>query len=179
MDLTMIPRPLFRRWPALLLALAAAGATPAAQALDTTWSGFATLGWAKSNSPYTYQRFIDEDGGFKRDTLVAGQLDLRITPQWSATAQVRLAPADNNDDRWRPDSAWAFVAWRPNDDWLLRAGKLRVPLYLYSESLDVGVSHDMAHLPFEMYSIVPNNDFKGVFATRPLNPGEREFSLDA
>ena len=152
-------------------------ATPA-QAVDATWSGFATLGYAESNSDYTYQRFIDRDGTLKRDSLLAGQLDLHFTPQWSATLQVRAAAADNREDRWRTQASWAFMAWRPDNDWLVRAGKLRVPLYLYSESLDVGVSHDMARLPYELYSIAPTNEFTGLFVTRGFSVGAHELSVD-
>ncbi|OYU73213.1 MAG: hypothetical protein CFE45_37930, partial [Burkholderiales bacterium PBB5] len=63
---------------------------------------------------------------------------------------------------WDLKPAWAFVAWRPNDEWLLRAGRLRLPLYLHSESLNIGVAHDMARLPVEMYSIAPTNEYKGL-----------------
>ena len=44
----------------------------------------------------------------------------------------------------------------------LRAGRMRLPLYMYSESLDVGVAQDMARLPMEMYSIIPSNEYNGV-----------------
>ncbi len=158
--------------------MAAVLATPA-QAVDATWSGFATLGYTESNSDYTYQRFIDRDGTWKRDSLLAGQLDLRLAPEWSATLQLRAAAADNDDSRWRIEPSWAFVAWRPNNDWLLRAGKMRVPLYFHSESLDVGVAHDMVRLPHEMYSIAPISEFKGLFATRGFNVGTKEISIDA
>jgi hypothetical protein len=165
--------------PRLLAALLGTLPLASALALDATWSGFATLGYARSDSDYTYQRFISKDGTLKRDTLLAGQLDLRLSPQWSATLQAKLAPADDDDSRWRSTAAWAFLAWRPDNDWLLRAGKVRLPMYLYSESLDIGVASDMVRLPHEMYSIVPTNDFTGLFVTRSLAWGEREVSVDA
>jgi hypothetical protein len=169
------------RWSpiAALAALAAGLAAPPALALDATWSGYATLGYARTDTPYTYQRFITERGSFKRDSLIAGQLDLRLSPQWSSTVQLKLAPAEDSDTRWRAQAAWAFVAWRPDNDWLVRAGKARVPLYLYSESMDVGVAQDMARLPHEMYSVSPTNDFSGLFVTRSFSLGTREISVDA
>jgi len=163
----------------MTLAAALAAAPARAQNIEATWSGFATLGWAKSDSDYTYQRFITRDGGWKRDSLVAGQLDLRLSPQWSATVQAKVAACDTKDDGVCARAAWAFVAWRPDNDWLLRAGKVRVPLYLHSESLDVGVASDMARLPHEMYSIVPTNDFTGLFVTRSFSWGARDISIDA
>jgi hypothetical protein len=173
-------RALSRRLALASVATAAALSGPAsrAQDLEATWSGFATLGWAQSDSDTTTQRFINRDGSWKRDSLLAGQLDLRLSPQWSATVQAKLAACETRDDSVCARTAWAFVAWRPGNDWLLRAGKVRVPLYLHSESLDVGVASDMARLPHEMYSVVPTNDFTGLFATRNFSWGEREISLE-
>ena len=165
--------------PRLLAALLCCLSLAPARALEATWSGFATLGYARSDSAYTYQRFIHQDGSFKRDSLLAGQLDLRLSPQWSATVQAKLAPANDSDQGLRATAAWAFVAWRPDNDWLLRAGKVRLPIYLYSESLDIGVASDMVRLPHEMYSTVPTNDFTGIFATRSFNGSQRDVSLDA
>ncbi len=167
-----------RTWIRALVLLSALGAS-SAHALEATWSGFATLGYAQSNSDYTYQRFIDRDGTFKRDSLVAGQLDLRLSPQWSTTVQLRAAPAGDDDHRWRVEPSWAFLAWRPDNDWLLRAGKMRVPLYFHSESLDVGVARDMVRLPHEMYSIAPISEFTGLYATRSFAAGLRDLGVDA
>lgn len=160
-------------WP---LAWALLGLPALAQ--DLSVSGFGTLGYARSNRVETYQRSIDRNGTFARDSVLGVQGDLRLDPQWSATVQLKAAPSLRSDDRWdlRPD--WAFVAWRPNDDWLLRAGRMRVPLYLHSESMDVGVTHDMARLPAEMYQLAPSSDFNGVYATRSWARGDGELALD-
>lgn len=45
-----------------------------ASAVDLTWSGFATLGYAQSDQPYKYQRFIDDQGSFNRDSISAPNL---------------------------------------------------------------------------------------------------------
>lgn len=164
----------------LAVAALAASAGPVA-AQELSWSGFGTLGYAQSNRDFTYQRFIDRNGGFERDTLFGVQADLRLTPQWSATVQLRAAPALKSDSRWDLTPAWAFVAWRPTDDWLLRAGRVRAPLYLYSESMEVGQTHDMARLPTEVYSVSPTSDVDGAYLTRTWtlgDQGERELSAD-
>ena len=70
--------------------------------------------------------------------------------------------SSRSDDRWRAKAAGEFVAWRPDNDWLVRAGKMRLPPHLHSESLDVGVATDMARLPYKMYSLAPTNDFTGL-----------------
>jgi len=165
--------------PSLLAcALSALCSLPAA-ATDLSWSGFGTLGYAQSNRDYTYQRFISDTGTFERDSLLGGQLDAQFSPQWSATVQLTLAPSSKRDGAWSLTPSWAFVGWRPADDWLVRVGRLRVPLYLHSESLDVGDSHDMARLPTEMYSITPTNDFNGVTLSKSWPAGlDGELSAD-
>jgi hypothetical protein len=152
----------FRQTCLRLAAAAALAATawPAA-ALDLQWSGFGTLGYAKSNRPFAWQRSITDEGSFERDTVLGGQLDLRLNPEWSATVQARLAQDEKKDNAWTPTIAWAFIAWRPDNDWLLRAGKFRVPLFLFSETQDIGTSRDMARLPNDSYTLNPVSDFTG------------------
>jgi hypothetical protein len=145
---------------ALLSALLALTAAPAS-AIDYSLSGFGTVGYARSDQSFAYQRFIDDRGTFKRDSVFGGQLDARFSPQWSATVQAKVAPAEDHDQRWQSAVSWAFVSWRPSNDWLFRLGKLRVPLYLTSENLDVGATFDPVRMPAEMYSISPSNDFTG------------------
>lgn len=158
-----------------LLALAGA------QAQQLAVSGYGTLGWARSNRDFTYQRFITRDGGFDRDSVLGVQADLKLTPQWSATVQLKAAPSATSDARWDVEPSWAFVAWRPGDDWLVRAGKLRLPTFVYSEAMDVGQTHDMARLPTELYAMVPSYDVTGVYVTRTWalgRHGDAELSTD-
>ena len=105
-------------------------------------SGFATLGWAQSNRDWAYQRFIDAQGTARADSLVGAQLDVMLTSSLSAVVQAKFAHSNREDAGWRVRPTWAFLAWRPANDWLLRAGKLRIPAYLRSEHLDVGSTYD-------------------------------------
>lgn len=153
-----IPRGFLRAGVAMLpLALAAP-----AQAVDLAWSGFGTLGYAQSDQPVNYQRFIDEKGTFKRDSVLGAQVDAHFSQQWGATLQVKAAPSNHSDAQWQASLAWAFVSWRPSDDWLIRAGKLRLPFMLNTENADVGATYDFVRLPQEVYSIAPTTDVVGL-----------------
>lgn len=173
---------------ALALSLSFAVAAPAlaqdapaaAEGTGLRWSAsaFGTIGWAQSNRAYAYQR-IDDDGTFVRDTLLGAQLDVQLTPRWSATAQARLAPSMEAESRWDVVPTWAFVAWRPADAWLLRAGKLRLPLFLRSENLDVGQTYDDARLPAEVYALTPTNDFTGAHAAHTWSLASGDLTTEA
>ncbi|NTV69291.1 MAG: hypothetical protein HGA71_03995 [Azonexaceae bacterium] len=133
-----------------------------AQAVDWTWSGFGTIGFAQSDQAYKYQRFIDNHGTLKRDSILGAQLDARFSQQWSATVQGKVGAADHSDSNLEASLAWAFVSWRPSDDWLVRVGKIRLPLMLNTENNDVGATFDFARLPQEVYSISPLTDLVGM-----------------
>jgi hypothetical protein len=143
------------------------------------WSGFGTLGWAQSNRRWTHQRFVDRQGGFERDSVLGAQLDAQLSPSWSATVQAKLAPSERQDNAWALSPAWAFLAWRPGNDWLLRAGKLRVPFFLRSEHMDVGATYDEARLPADIYAVVPTSDFRGLHLTYSGELGGGDLNLDA
>lgn len=144
----------------LLTTLLALIAAPAS-AIDYSLSGFGTIGYARSDQSYAYQRVINDSGTFKRDSIFGGQIDAKFSPQWGATVQGQLLPAENSDTGWQAKLSWAFISWRPENDLLFRFGKLRVPLYLHSENMDVGATYDFARMPTEMYSLTPANDFTG------------------
>lgn len=153
------------------------------QVQDIAWSGFATLGHTRSDdAPGRYLRWIDDQGTFNADSVAALQADWRLSPRWSATVQLKAAPSESSDSQWRLRPAWAFLGWRPADAWLVRAGRMRLPLYMYSESMDVGVAQDMARLPVEMYSIAPSNDYNGLSVSHSRSSGllpDGELSLEA
>ena len=160
-----------------LVVLASAVALPSLAA-DYSLSGFGTLGYARSNQPYTYQRFIDDGGTLKRDSVAGLQMDARFSDNFGATVQLLASPATDTDRRYDATVAWAFLSWRPSNDWLVRAGKQRIPLYLYSQTYNVGVTYDFARLPTEMYSISPSNDFTGLSVGKTWDLDDGELGLD-
>jgi hypothetical protein len=149
-----------------------------ASAVETSLSGFGTLGYAQSNQSYNYERFINSNGTVKRDSIFGLQADIKFTDEIGATVQGKIAPSLSSDSGWASTLSWAFASWRPANDWLVRVGKQRVGLYLYSESQDVGETYDFAHLPTEMYSISPSTDYVGASVSKTWNPSIGEFTLD-
>ena len=169
--------PLGRRVRGLALALLSALVGAPAGAVDLAWSTFGTIGWAQSNRGFAYER-VDRGGTLRRDTLLAAQVDAQLAPHWSATVQARLAPAERQESGWDLRAHWAFVAWRPDNRWLLRAGRLRVPLYLYSESVDIGQSHELLRLPAEVYSLSRTTDLDGAAAAYEWALGANDLSAE-
>ena len=150
-----------------------------AAAFDLAFSEYATIGYAQSNSPNTYQRFIDEDGTFRRDSVAGLQVDAKLFDEFGATLQIKAAPGTRSDRRVDASVALAFVSYRPANDVLIRAGKQRIPLYLNSENYDVGATYEFARLPTEMYSLVTSNDADGLSLNKSWAVGSGELAFDA
>jgi opacity protein-like surface antigen len=147
-------------------------------AAEFSLSGFGTFGYAISDKEYAYQRFIDKNGTINRDTVFGVQADVKLNEHFSLTVQGKFAPSEKDDDKWSPDISWAFLSYRPTNDWLFRAGKLRGSFYMNSESLDVGVTYDMARLPAEVYWSAPTNDYIGASVSKTFNSNIGEFLLE-
>ncbi len=168
------------RYAFLLAKLSLAALLPLpAQALDFNWSGFATLGYARSDQPFSYERVINDAGTFKLDSILGLQLETSFNPKWSATLQSRFAPSTEKNLAWDLNLAWAFVSYRPNNDWLLRAGKLRMPMYLFSENMDVSASYDVMRMPTEVYTTAPSTDYTGGSIGRMWTLANSELNLEA
>ncbi len=147
-------------------------------AADVSVSGFATLGGAMSDKSYNYQSFINENGTLRRDSLFGLQTDIKFNEEWSATVQGKLAQSIKSDTGIDGTLTWAFLSYRPTNDWLIRAGKLRLPMYINNENMDVGVTYDMARLPSEMYNIAPAVDYKGISITKTWDIGDNELAAE-
>lgn len=150
-----------------------------ATAQEVQISSFGTLGYAVSNNALNYQGFIDKDGTFSRDSRFGVQAEFPLGSTSTATVQVRWAPAEDNDQGWNLRLPWAFVSWRPDNNWMVRAGKMRMPMLLSSENIDVGSTTPFARLPVEVYSVLPIWDFYGLSIGRDLSVGPLDVELTA
>lgn len=149
-----------------------------ATAAEFDWSGFVRAGYARSNQAQVYDRLIDDNGTWRRDSIAGLQLDVQFTPRWSATVQGTLAPVGQDDRRRLAGLPWAVLSYRAGNDLTLRAGRQRVPMFLNSENSGVGAAFSMTRLPAEMYSVAPNTDFTGLSASKSWDVGMAELSLD-
>lgn len=164
----------------LALAVASMMAAPWALAADVNISGFLSVGGGMvdenypvdtpGESPVNYKGF-EEDFTFDRNLLglqVTGQVSERV----SATAQ--LIARSGND--YQVDAEWAYLSWQASENGKVRAGRLRTPLYMYSDYLDVGYSYPWISAPNEVYYLPFNNvDGLDYYVTAPLGSFDTSF----
>lgn len=145
------PSSLFNLVRTLLLASPVWFGCGQAFAVDYSLSGFGTVQYTQGDNEEKYLRFINEDGTFKINSILGGQLDVQLNDEFSATVQYVIAPKQRRDESVELDNRWAFIKFKPNDNWHFKLGRQRQNLYLDSENLDVGHTYVPANLNPEVY----------------------------
>jgi hypothetical protein len=149
-------------------------------AADFSFNAFGTVGYAISDQgDFRYLRYIDDKGTFKVDSLLGAQFEVRFNPEWSATVQVVGSAPRRRDDGVEAAVRWAFVSFRPTNDWLIRGGRLRPPVFIHTQNAEVGVTYDQARLPVEIYSLSPVYDVDGAAVAKTWLLDKAEINLEA
>ncbi|MEI7610947.1 MAG: hypothetical protein WCJ64_26480, partial [Rhodospirillaceae bacterium] len=134
---------------------------PPSLEIECSLSAFATLAYAVSDNKTRYLHSIDSSGSMRADSLAGSQLDVHFNPKWGMTFQGVIKPPLDKDTGWEPVLSWAFLSYRPSNEWLIRVGKLRPPLFIYSQNMEVGITYDQVRPPPEFYSISSMYDLIG------------------
>lgn len=105
-------------------------------------------------------RFIYDDKlSFDQDTRAGLQLDFTIDEKTSATLQLVSKGAVDNYD---PDLSWAYLSYNIMPDLTIRAGRFRLPIYLASDYLDIGIAYPWIRPPTEVYSTINMSNLTGI-----------------
>ncbi|MBB1518237.1 porin [Aquipseudomonas guryensis] len=107
---------------------------------------------------------------------LGGQFQYGITDTIGFTAQGTIKPAQ---DEWQANVEWLYLSWQASDNLMVRTGRLRTPVYMYSESIDVGFSYPWLRLPDEVYSQVQLSNYEGadVVYNLPVSFGTVSFQV--
>jgi hypothetical protein len=153
-----------------IIALAVAAALPTvAGAVDFSYSGFSTAAYSQSDTnladvAYTSQPDgIDKGGTFETDSKLGVQVTAKFNDMFSATVQG-VGYADLTGD-WEPHLDWAYVRAQATQSLSFRAGYLRAPTFMYSDSVFIGYANVWVRPPLEVYNLSPVYQIRGVDAT--------------
>lgn len=149
----------------LALAMAVSAQAFALDQGDYRLNGYGSVGFTKMGG--------DESRGFgitgqttdswrgEQLSKIGGQLQYGVTDSVTATV---LAKVKAEKDDWKPVIDMAYLSWAATDALTLRAGRLGAPIYMYSETLDVGLSYPWLRLPDEVYGAVQLTNVEGIDA---------------
>jgi hypothetical protein len=139
-----------------------------------TINGFFTGKVGIANNDAGYNGY-DKDADFSEGSKLGLQGSFALTEQTKIVAQL---VARGSDD-WSTEMEWAFLSHDFDNGFVTRIGRLRVPLYMYSDYLEVGYAQPWASPPSELYSIVPLSSFDGVDAIYDFDLADVAVTLQA
>ncbi len=140
-------------------------------------NGFLTAGASKADPAVSDQNnSFSDDISFDTDSVVGLQTSFQVNEKTDVTLQMVARAAED----WEVEAEWAFLRYRITEDLSFRAGRLRLPIQLFSESVEVGFSYPWVRPPSEVYSL-PINNFEGVDVLYADNFGDwaAEFQIFA
>ena len=111
------------------------------QSADTNISGFASVISGMSlNDDTTYTPSPEFGKGFYGENFTLApesrfgiQMNVPVNDKLTATMQIVGYGANN----WEPTLPWAYVSYQASGDVQVRVGRMRRPLYLFSDYIDV------------------------------------------
>lgn len=161
-------------------------------------NGFISAGSSKTNAnntavvntplgptfvPVTYRipshGAIGDSWNFNASSLVGIQISGRITNFLSAVVQL-VADGDNTNGNkpYRVQAEWAFIRTQVGQNFQTRAGRFRLPAFLYSETQQVGYTYPWIFLPNEVYRIIPSENINGVDFIYTLPLGNTGWNIE-
>ena len=139
------------------------------------FSGFARLVGGSLDDGGAIYKGYDNAISFGQHSLFALQTDIELTETLSFTTQL-LAHASATRDS---GVEWASLSWRPSNRWNFKAGKMRTPFYLHSDTIDVGYTYPWIIPPQQVYTPYVPNDFTGLSAAYQFNIGTWDMEAEA
>ncbi|PMG46527.1 hypothetical protein [Shewanella sp. 10N.286.52.B9] len=120
------------------------------------FNGFMTGAFITSDNNAGYAG-ATTSANFNEGSKFGLQGTFAITDQTQAVMQLMM----RGENDWDVEAEWAYISHRFENNIQARAGKLRIPLYMYSDYLDVGYAQPFVRPPSDVYDPVPFTSYTG------------------
>ena len=137
-----------------LIMLGMCTASIAHAGLDIRWNGFGTIAGgvidddAVNNAEAFPHNLYEESAKYDIDSRFALQGVVLLDDHWSVSAQA-VAPAF---DDYNPKLEWGYLSYEANEQFTLRFGRMRRPIYNLSDYFQVSYAYPWIRPPLEVYS---------------------------
>jgi hypothetical protein len=131
------------------IALSAITLASFASHADVRVNGFANLVSGITTASDETVFGYDDSISFLDESVFAIQISGDINSKMTATGQI-VARGTND---YEAEFEWAYMAYQATDKLTVSAGRLRVPLFRYSASSDVGYSYHWVTAPRSVYDV--------------------------
>lgn len=137
-------------------------------ALDTGWpvkvDGFGTLAAVHNdNHAVSFYDAYDRTD-WNTDSMLGLQLKAPLVDKLSLTGQLVARGHEDYDLQ----VEWLFLTYEAMDNLDIRGGRLRIPFFMFSESLEVGYTYPWIRPPVDVYGQLGFTTFEGADAVYSL-----------
>jgi hypothetical protein len=111
------------------------------------------------------------------DSLAGGQLTVTAGPRLSA--EVQVVAEHRYDNSYSPHVEWANLKYEFTPDFAVRAGRIALPIFMFTDLRRVGFALPWVRTPQEVYELVPVTSNDGIDLTwnRQVGAGRNTFQL--
>lgn len=145
-------------------------------------SGFGSLGVVHENLGYagftrntTQPQDETNNTSYLTDSILGVQGNWTVTPQWEAAAQLVLR--DQKNPTLNRSFEWAYVKWRPDEQYDVRIGRVGFDSFMLSDYRNVGFAQTWVRPPNEFYGWIPVYSVNGADATYHFRSGDVHWQL--
>lgn len=128
----------------LIAGLVAAPMSPAMAEIQ--WNGFLSVGAGMTFDDDEKFAGYDEDLSFAPDSILGLQASADLGENLSVTGQL-VARGDTSDVK----AEWLYLSYQLNPNLRVNLGRQRMPLFLYSDYVDVGYAYHFQRPPTSVY----------------------------
>ncbi|WP_333918054.1 outer membrane protein [Vibrio crassostreae] len=126
-------------------------------------SGFGSVGIGKSDNAIGYAGYTDEKLDWEQETLAGLQFDFQVNERAKFVTQI----VANSRYDYEPKIEMAYASY-DFDSFTVRAGKLRLPLFFYSDYTDLGYAYPMIRPSQELYENIVLKGYTGADLLIPI-----------
>ncbi|MDM7860983.1 hypothetical protein QTP81_10275 [Alteromonas sp. ASW11-36] len=124
-------------------------------------SGFArVVAGYLDESKASYEGY-DDSLSLSEQSLLGVQAEYSFNEQLSVAAQLLAHSGDSRDS----GVEWLYLRYEPSPNWRFKLGRLRTPIFQYSDILDVGFAYPWITPPQQIYSAYLFSNYEGATAT--------------
>lgn len=115
----------------------------------------------------------DTTVGYDSQTLAGLQISKKVNDNTSATLQL----ISRGSQGYETEAAWAYVTYELDSNTDIRFGRLRTPLFHYSDFLEVGYAYNWITPPSIVYRLDSMSAITGVDITRRFTLGSADGAI--
>lgn len=138
-------------------------------------SGFGSIVAFQESEDAGYVDLQDTSGdlNFESESKFGLQLNGDITDSTSFTAQILSKGIAD----WDLNLEWAYLSHTFDNDVTVRGGKLRLPVYMFADYLDVGYAQPFLRAPKDVYFPLSVSSYMGVDLMYTMDAGDGQITF--